>query len=90
MSLESDKDKIRKEMDDGLKNITKRGWAVIDLVNIKKGEAAKEVSVNGNDVHDSVSADRRSTSKPQNFHKKLEFPSFTDGQERNYPSFKRK
>ena len=28
--------------------------------------------------------------KPQNFHKKLDFPSFESGRERDYPSFKRK
>ena len=28
--------------------------------------------------------------RPQNFHKKLDFPSFADGWEQEYPSFKRK
>lgn len=89
LSSEADKSKIRKEMEVGLNNIKKRGWAVMDLVNEKKGRVAKEVLLVGND-NNSDSEEKKSNSKPQNFHKKLEFPSFTDGQERNYPSFKRK
>ena len=47
LSSEADKNKIRKEMEAGLNNIKKRGWAVIDLVNERKGKVAKEVLVVG-------------------------------------------
>ena len=91
LSSEADRNKICKEMETGLNNIKKRGWAVIDLVNEKKGKVVKKVSVNGgHDRDNEESVDEKSNSKIQSFHKKLDFPSFTNGQERNYPSFKRK
>ena len=81
LSSEADRNKIRKEMEAGLNNTKKRGWAVIDLVNEKKGKVAKEASVNGGHDRDNEdSVDKKSNSKIQSFHKKLEFPSFTDGQ----------
>ena len=64
LSSEADRNKIRKEMEAGLNNIKKRGWAVIDLVNEKKGKVAKDVLVVGND-NNSDSEERR-RSQPQN------------------------
>ena len=74
-------------MENGWKNILNRVWNVLRAVNTKKGRLAKEAAAK---ARESVTPDQESTSKPQNFHKKPYFPSFTDGKERNYPSFKRK
>ena len=54
LSTEVNKDKARKEMDDGLEIIKKRYWAIVDLVNIKKGKVALETPAVGDDVTVSV------------------------------------
>ena len=90
LSTEEDVVKIRKEMETGFKNVQQKIWNMTNSVNDKKvllfTTDTKHVDLS------MVNADTRSSSmiKPQNFHKKLDFPSFESGRERDYPSFKRK
>ena len=90
-SSEADVVDIRKEMDSASRSLQHKIWAINDTVNNKKALLhAKMKSVDLVIDPDDTSAAVPSVTKPQNFHKKLEFPSFESGKERDYPSFKRK
>ena len=92
ISSDANVEEVRKEMDTSIKDLQLKIWNINDLVNNKKvllsAEAKPADSLPAST--DGVGAVTTSMMKPQNFHKKLEFPSFESGQERDYPSFKRK
>ena len=83
---------ITNEIGRGFKILQHTIWTLNNAVNNKKallytrGRSLEMMQ----DPNTAMTAAASSMAKPQNFHKKLDFPSFKDGRECDYPSFKRK
>ena len=86
--LTTEKDTLKAEMKTGLEEVRKKVWSMGDLVNERKEAFIISATIDTN--VSSLPSIGGSARNPQSYHKKLDFPSFTSGQERDYPSFKRK